>query len=207
MNTDNTILALRAELDRARAKFPANGHLFAALGEEVGELARELLEGGTRERIRAEAIQVACVAVRIADEGDGDFPASEPGVAEDAPCAYPGCGIARERGVHLRYLIRGMHSHDPSLDCHRYVSPTPAPVEPVAPSVAERNAEYRAEWEAFERPDGNLQDDLRCVFTDEHGALCGEVLSSNTHSHILLCEARHAPQFDCHPFELPEEPK
>ena len=158
MNTDNTILALRAELDRARAKFPANDHLFAALGEEVGELARELLEGGTRERIRAEAIQVACVAIRIADEGDGDFP-------------------------------------------------IPAPVEPVAPSVAERNAEYRAEWEAFEQPDGNLQDDLRCVFTDEHGALCGEVLSSNTHSHILLCEARHAPQFDCHPFELPEEPK
>ena len=74
-DTDRTILALRAEIERAREKFSKNDHLFAALGEEVGELARELLEGGTRERIRAEAIQVACVAVRIADEGDGDFPA------------------------------------------------------------------------------------------------------------------------------------
>ena len=76
--TDRTIVALRAELDRARAKFPGNEHLFAALGEETGELARELLENGTRKRIREEAIQVACVALRIADEGDGDFPESVP---------------------------------------------------------------------------------------------------------------------------------
>ena len=77
-DTDRTIMALRAELDRARAKFPANDHLFAALGEELGELARELLEGGSRKRIREEAIQVACVAIRIAEEGDGDFPESVP---------------------------------------------------------------------------------------------------------------------------------
>ena len=77
-DTDRTIIALRAELERARAKFPANAHLFAALGEEVGELARELLEGGPRKRIREEAIQVACVALRIAEEGDGDFPESVP---------------------------------------------------------------------------------------------------------------------------------
>ncbi len=64
---------LRAEIARARAKFPKKDHLFAALGEEVGELARELLEGGTPQRIREEAIQVACVALRIAEEGDGDF--------------------------------------------------------------------------------------------------------------------------------------
>ena len=76
--TDRTIMALRAELDRAREKFPSNAHLFAALGEEVGELARELLEGGPRKRIREEAIQVACVAIRIAEEGDGDFPESVP---------------------------------------------------------------------------------------------------------------------------------
>ena len=86
MSTDETLDALRAELDRARAKFPTNAHLYAALGEEVGELARELLENGTRERIREEAIQVACVAIRIADEGDRDFPLSIP---KKGPAAKP----------------------------------------------------------------------------------------------------------------------
>ena len=94
-DTDRTILALRAELERAREKFPQNDHLFAALGEEVGELARELLEGGPRGRIREEAIQVACVAIRIAEEGDGDFPDSE-------PCAFPGCTEGAPEAVHDR---------------------------------------------------------------------------------------------------------
>ena len=40
-----------------------------ALTEEVGELAKALLDE-SRERIRAEAIQVACVAIRIIEEGD-----------------------------------------------------------------------------------------------------------------------------------------
>lgn len=76
---------LRAELSRARAKFPKNDHLFAALGEEVGELARELLEAGGRRRVREEAIQVACVALRIAEEGDGDFPLSDLILPEPQP--------------------------------------------------------------------------------------------------------------------------
>ena len=40
--------------------------LFEALAEEVGELARAMDGDGD---IRAEAIQVACVAIRIATEG------------------------------------------------------------------------------------------------------------------------------------------
>lgn len=62
-----------AEVVFARRKFPNNAHMLAALTEEVGELARALLEGEGKARIRAEAIQVACVALRIATEGDADF--------------------------------------------------------------------------------------------------------------------------------------
>lgn len=61
------------EMQRARSKFPSNEHLLAALMEEVGELAQALLDGHGRERVVAEAIQVACVAVRIVEEGDSSF--------------------------------------------------------------------------------------------------------------------------------------
>jgi len=60
---------LQTEVRRARKKFPANDVLMVALTEEVGELARALLEESP-ERIYEEAIQVACVAIRIATEGD-----------------------------------------------------------------------------------------------------------------------------------------
>ncbi len=58
------------EMKRARTKFPSRAALFTALCEEVGELAREL-DGPTMDpaRVRAEALQVACVAMRIATEG------------------------------------------------------------------------------------------------------------------------------------------
>ena len=61
-----TIEALDAELRRARGKFPNNDRLFLALSEEVGELANAILEGGNWQE---EALHVACVAVRIVEEG------------------------------------------------------------------------------------------------------------------------------------------
>lgn len=64
---------IRDEVERARAKFPGRGHLTAALMEEVGEVAKALLEGEPVESLRAECVQVACVAIRIAEEGDEDF--------------------------------------------------------------------------------------------------------------------------------------
>lgn len=66
---------LDAELDRARRKFPAATHLVPALMEECGELARELLQNGNTEHARKEALQVACVAMRIATEGAREFDA------------------------------------------------------------------------------------------------------------------------------------
>lgn len=57
------------EINRARKLHPTNEHLLAALMEEVGELARALLEKDF-DHARIEAIQVATVAIRIAEEGE-----------------------------------------------------------------------------------------------------------------------------------------
>ena len=75
-----TLALLKTEVFKARSKFPSNEHLFAALLEEVGELAYEMTRD--RQRQREEALQVACVAIRIAEEGDADFGGAE-------PCAAP----------------------------------------------------------------------------------------------------------------------
>lgn len=68
-----TLAEVGREVARARAKFPSNEHLLAALVEEVGELAQALLQGQPAPEVVAEAIQVAAVAVRIVEEGDADF--------------------------------------------------------------------------------------------------------------------------------------
>lgn len=65
-----TSLALARELEFARGRFPDPRKLFAALVEEVGELARELLENGVSHHARFEALQVATTAIRIVEEGD-----------------------------------------------------------------------------------------------------------------------------------------
>ena len=64
-----TIADLMQEITRARTKFPGNRFLLTALVEEVGELA-EAMEHGTREEVYKEALQCACVAIRIAEESD-----------------------------------------------------------------------------------------------------------------------------------------
>lgn len=71
--TTTTLYELQREVMRARDKFPTNRHRLAALVEEVGELAKALLENQGLERIRAEAVQVAATAARIMEEGDADF--------------------------------------------------------------------------------------------------------------------------------------
>lgn len=71
--TRDSVVMLRDELERARKKFPQGLHLVPALMEEIGELARELLQKGNTEHARKEAIQVACVAMRIASEGCPEF--------------------------------------------------------------------------------------------------------------------------------------
>lgn len=62
-------IAIARELTRARAKFPSPAGSLAALTEEVGELAKAMLDE-PRHRVCEEAIQVAVMAIRVATEGD-----------------------------------------------------------------------------------------------------------------------------------------
>ena len=61
-----------AELRRARAKFPGKNVTFAALVEEVGELATATFEEAA-ECVRKEAVQVAVMAMRMVLDGDHTF--------------------------------------------------------------------------------------------------------------------------------------
>jgi hypothetical protein len=61
-----------AELTRARAKFPGKNVTFAALVEEVGELATAVFEESA-DRVRKEAVQVAVMAMRMILDGDHCF--------------------------------------------------------------------------------------------------------------------------------------
>lgn len=80
---DRTRLEINDELQRARAKFPMPNPTFVALVEEVGELAQALLKcNPTKDdyparckHVYQEAIQVACMAIRVLEEGDRDYPA------------------------------------------------------------------------------------------------------------------------------------
>jgi hypothetical protein len=68
-----TMAAISAEVVLARTKFPGNRFLLAALTEEVGELAKAMLQRRDPDEVQREAIQVACVAIRILEEGDASF--------------------------------------------------------------------------------------------------------------------------------------
>lgn len=61
-----------AELSRARDKFPGKNVTFAALVEEVGELAKATFEE-PRDNVRKEAVQVAVMAMRMVLDGDHTF--------------------------------------------------------------------------------------------------------------------------------------
>lgn len=73
-----TKYCIDAELEFARFKFPSTKYLLAALVEEVGELAQALIDHSrgktTAEHIYEEAIQVAAMAIRLAEEGSEEFP-------------------------------------------------------------------------------------------------------------------------------------
>ena len=63
---------IAAELTRAREKFPGNNVTFAALVEEVGELATATFEE-PRANVRKEAVQVAVMSMRMVLDGDHTF--------------------------------------------------------------------------------------------------------------------------------------
>lgn len=79
---DSTRTNLEAEMRRSRRNYPENNAMLAGLMEEVGELARAFLEqqgggGALSGDVYTEALHVAAVALRIAEEGDAQFPLYE----------------------------------------------------------------------------------------------------------------------------------
>lgn len=75
-------IAVAAELLRARAKFPGTKNVTVALAEELGELSKALLDHsygeGENDAVYKEAVQVAAMAQRVAEEGDPGFPYAPP---------------------------------------------------------------------------------------------------------------------------------
>lgn len=69
---------IAAEVARARTKFPLPNRNLLALLEEVGELAEALMTNCSAAELRAEAVQVAAMAVRIAEEGSTEFDMNGP---------------------------------------------------------------------------------------------------------------------------------
>lgn len=69
MTEDEFMDAVRAELSRARAKFPGRCLMGLAMVEEADELAKTLLDESCAS-IRKEAIQTAVMAARVASDGD-----------------------------------------------------------------------------------------------------------------------------------------
>lgn len=66
--------SIGSEVERAQIKFPDPNCSMTALVEEVGELAKALLQEPAA-AVRVEAVHVAAMAIRIAIEGD---PSIEP---------------------------------------------------------------------------------------------------------------------------------
>jgi len=66
---DKFIEDVRAELKRAREKFPGDRIMTIALAEEFGELAKAMLDEPGH-RVWKEAIQTAVMAARVAIDGD-----------------------------------------------------------------------------------------------------------------------------------------
>ncbi|HEX8118245.1 MAG TPA: hypothetical protein VF521_13300 [Pyrinomonadaceae bacterium] len=70
---ERTIMEVRDHLARDRRHRPDNRHAMVKLSEEAGEVAEALLEGKP-DRVRFDCLHVAALALRIALEGDADFP-------------------------------------------------------------------------------------------------------------------------------------
>jgi hypothetical protein len=67
---DAFLAEVRAELIRARAKFPGDRIMTIALAEEFGELCKAVLDESAA-NVRKEAVQTAVMCARVVLDGDG----------------------------------------------------------------------------------------------------------------------------------------
>lgn len=102
-----------AELARARAKFPGDNATFHALTEEVGELAKAMMEE-PRHAVRKEAVQVAVMAMRVVLDGDATMAGWRAMKGLD-PLVPGGAKTLHELGIAMREAQAryfGLRSHD-----------------------------------------------------------------------------------------------
>src|SRR5512143_602236 len=99
-----TLAAVAAEVQRGRAKFPGNRFMLAALAEEIGELAEAMVKGD-RGAIHLEAIQVAAVALRIAEEGDATTYHIDSLIQLVAACGATARYLLQRRGRDLSFVL------------------------------------------------------------------------------------------------------
>lgn len=90
-STDGLVFTMiRGELAAARTADPSTIHRLATLMEKVGLLSRAMAQhdaglGTTTQEILREAVQVACMAIRVAVEGDGNYIYLFPAVEDELP--------------------------------------------------------------------------------------------------------------------------
>ncbi len=94
-----TIAALQSEVALARIKFPKPDGLVPALCEEVGEWAGETDPA----KRRRELLQVACVALRLFEEGDP---------LEGTPEVILLKQLAARLGSHSRHVLRTLFGEE-----------------------------------------------------------------------------------------------
>ena len=89
--------AIDTEIAAARKKFPAGDLLHAAMVEELGEATQALLDQHHGKPVASrdiyyELIQTAAMVVRLAQEGDPQFPAynAPPGISRENLERYGG---------------------------------------------------------------------------------------------------------------------
>ncbi|MFF6501778.1 hypothetical protein ACET33_26230, partial [Pseudomonas aeruginosa] len=80
---------VRAELLRARSKFPGDRIMTIALAEEFGELCKAVLDEPAA-NVRKEAVQTAVMAARVVLDGDGSVTAWRAERGLDPLAAAPG---------------------------------------------------------------------------------------------------------------------
>lgn len=110
---EHLIEEIIAELARARAKFPGDNATLAALMEEVGELAKAMMEE-SRHAVRKEAVQVAVMAMRVVLDGDATMSGWRAVKGLD-PLVPGGAKTLQELGIAMREaqgLYFTLRSHD-----------------------------------------------------------------------------------------------
>jgi hypothetical protein len=95
---DTFLAEVRAELMRARAKFPGDRIMTIALAEEFGELCKAVLDECSA-NVRKEAVQTAVMCARVVLDGDGSVNDWRAGKGLDPLTAKPGeCRACKGRG-------------------------------------------------------------------------------------------------------------